>query len=145
MHRIESGALPGADPSCRLHGINVAFAGRVDFESLRRAKRVADGHRGHGKVCFSRDLSRASVDVKIEGVVLKTINMFHIHCGKPGVLGPILVDFSHNTNFQAELADGVFSVELSNDGGGRVCRLMAYRADSPPQSRGAGPPMYDRE
>lgn len=83
--------------------------------SKTRAQRVADGHRGHGKVRFSRDLSRAWVDVKIEGVAVDTINMFHIHCGKPGILGPILVDFSHNTNIQEEFADGgVFSVAVTN-------------------------------
>ena len=77
---------------------------------------MAAGHRGHGKVRFSRDLSRAWVDVKIEGVDVSTINMFHIHCGKPGILGPILVDFSHNTSIQNEFVDdGVFSVEITND------------------------------
>jgi hypothetical protein len=40
--------------------------------------------------------------------------MFHIHCGPPGVLGPILVDFSLVTNLQENLADGVFSVEITN-------------------------------
>ena len=83
--------------------------------SKTRAQRVADGHRGHGKVRFSRDLSRAWVDVKIEGVDVSTINMFHIHCGKPGVLGPILVDFAHGTNIQTQLADdGVMSIEITN-------------------------------
>lgn len=82
--------------------------------SKSRVEREAAGHRGHGKVRFTRDLSRAFVDVKIEGIDPKSINMFHIHCGKPGILGPILVDFSLATDIQKNLEDGVFSVEITN-------------------------------
>lgn len=83
--------------------------------SKTRAERAAAGHRGHGSVRFSKDLSRAWVDVKIEGVKVEDINMFHIHCGKPGILGPILVDFSHVTDIQKNFTDdGVFSVEIDN-------------------------------
>lgn len=83
--------------------------------SKTRAEREAAGHRGHGVVRFSKDLSRAYVDVKVEGIRVQDINMFHIHCGKPGILGPILVDFSAITNIQENLADGTFSVEITND------------------------------
>lgn len=83
--------------------------------SKTRAEREAAGHRGHGVVRFTQDLSRAYVDVKIEGIRAQDINMFHIHCGKPGVLGPILVDFSAITSIQENLADGVFSVEITNE------------------------------
>lgn len=83
--------------------------------SKSRAEREAAGHRAHGRLRFTRDLSRAYVDVKIEGVDLKTVNMFHIHCGRPGILGPILIDFSHATDLQANLADGTFSVEITNE------------------------------
>lgn len=83
--------------------------------SKTRAEREAAGHRGHGVVRFSRDLSRAYVDVKIEGVKVGDINMFHIHCGPPGVLGPILVDFALATDVQKNFQDdGVFSVEVTN-------------------------------
>ncbi len=83
--------------------------------SLDRDAREAAGHRGHGRIRFTRDLSRAFVDVEIAGVDPATINMFHIHCGNPGVLGPILIDFSHSTDIQKDLADGVLSVELKNE------------------------------
>lgn len=83
--------------------------------SKSRNEREAAGHRGHGKLRFTRDLSRAFVDVKIEGVPLDTINMFHIHCGKPGILGPIIVDFSLATDVQKNFEDGVFSVEITNN------------------------------
>lgn len=83
--------------------------------SMNRAAREAAGHRAHGKLRFSNDLSRAFVEVKVEGIDPSTINMFHIHCGKPGILGPILVDFSLATDIKSNLADGVFTVELHNE------------------------------
>lgn len=88
---------------------------RSTTASQTRDQREAAGHRGHGQVRFSKDLSRAYVDVRIEGVDLSTVNMFHIHCGKPGILGPILVDFSLATDLETNLADGLFSVELRNE------------------------------
>jgi hypothetical protein len=83
--------------------------------SQTRAQREAAGHRAHGMVRFSNDLSRAWVDVKVEGVDLSAVNMFHIHCGRPGILGPILVDFAQATNLRQNIADGTFSVEITDE------------------------------
>jgi hypothetical protein len=83
--------------------------------SQSRAARATAGHRGHGRLRFSKDLSRVFVDVNVEGIDVATINMFHIHCGKPGILGPILVDFALATDIKSNLADGVFTVELTNE------------------------------
>ena len=83
--------------------------------SLSRAEREANGHRGHGILRFTKDLSKLYVDVSIEGIDIENINMFHIHCGRPGILGPILVDFSLVTDIQENFSDGVFSVEVTND------------------------------
>lgn len=83
--------------------------------SQNRAAREAAGHRGHGQLRFSRDFSKAYVDVKIEGIDPSTINMFHIHCGKPGILGPILVDFAVATDIKSNIADGHFTVEIRNE------------------------------
>lgn len=88
---------------------------RSTTPSLTRAQRDAAGHRGHGQLRFSKDLSRLYIDVKIEGVDARTVNMFHIHCGKPGILGPILIDLSLATDLKAELADGHLSVEIRNE------------------------------
>lgn len=88
---------------------------RSTAPSVSRAKRDEEGHRGHGMVRFTKDLSRAYVDVKIEGVDISKINMFHIHCGKPGILGPILIDLARATDLQKDFADGVISVELRNE------------------------------
>ena len=88
---------------------------RSTAPSQDRNARAAAGHRGHGKVRFTEDLSRAYVDVKIEGIDLESINMFHIHCGKPGILGPILVDFAVGTDIGKNFESGVFSVVVTNE------------------------------
>ncbi|HEV7768452.1 MAG TPA: CHRD domain-containing protein [Thermoanaerobaculia bacterium] len=88
---------------------------RSTTASQTRDQREAAGHRGHGQIRFSKDLSRAWVDVRVEGVDVAKVSMFHIHCGEPGILGPILVDFSLATNVQDNLSDGLFSVELTNE------------------------------
>jgi hypothetical protein len=88
---------------------------RSTAPSQSRAQREAAGHRGHGQLRFTNDLSRAYVDVRVEGVDLSSVTMFHIHCGRPGILGPIVVDFSQATNIKDNLADGAFSVELTNE------------------------------
>lgn len=87
---------------------------RSTTASLTRAQRDAAGHRAHGQLRFSKDLSRAWVDVQVQGVDLAAVNMFHIHCGRPGILGPIVVDFSQGTNVKQNIADGTFSVELTD-------------------------------
>lgn len=70
--------------------------------------------RGVGVLRFTRDLTRAYVDVQIKGVNLADIVMFHIHCGPPGVLGPIIVDLGEFGDFSKTLVDGKLAVELSN-------------------------------
>ncbi len=101
-----------AEESATPRGTPAMF--RSTAPSVSRNEREAAGHRGHGTLRFTRDLSRAFVDVKIEGVTVDTINMFHIHCGKPGILGPILVDFSHSTDIVENFSGGAFSVEVTN-------------------------------
>jgi hypothetical protein len=94
---------------------NIPKQFRASTPSQSRAAREAAGHRGYGQVRFTKDFSRAFIDVRIEGVSSTTINMFHIHCGKPGILGPILVDFALSTDLQKDLADGTISVEIRNE------------------------------
>jgi len=70
---------------------------------------------GHGVLRFSRDLSRAYVELQISGVDPKTINLFHIHCGKPGILGPIIVDFALKQDLHTAFPDGRFKAEIRNE------------------------------
>jgi len=71
--------------------------------------------RGHGVLSFTNDLSKAYVHLAVENVDLENIVMFHIHCGRPGQLGPILVDFSLMGDVREFWADGVFSIEITNE------------------------------
>lgn len=70
--------------------------------------------RGYGQIRFARDLTKAYVDVEIKGVNPADILMFHIHCGPPGVLGPIIVDFGESESPAKKLVNGKFSMELTN-------------------------------
>ena len=94
---------------------STAKAFRSTTPSQSRAAREAAGHRGHGQLRFNKDLSRAFVDVRVDGIKADSVNMFHIHCGKPGILGPIIVDFSLATDIKQNLADGLLSVEVKNE------------------------------
>ena len=71
--------------------------------------------RGHGVLAFTNDLSKAYVHVAIEGVKVEDIIMFHIHCGRPGQLGPIIVDFALMGNLQGYWADNVLALEVTNE------------------------------
>ncbi|MEL7535163.1 MAG: CHRD domain-containing protein [Bacteroidota bacterium] len=86
------------------------------FQSTKPSKlRSERDSRGYGRLSFSKDLSKVFVEVKIEGVDIDEINMFHLHCGKPDQLGPILVDFSLGTEIQLNFKDdGIFAIEITN-------------------------------
>ncbi len=71
--------------------------------------------RGHGVLAFTNDLSKAFVYVKLEEVNPADVVMFHIHCGRPGQLGPIIVDFALAGNLQDYLADGLLALEVTNE------------------------------
>lgn len=84
---------------------------RSTAPSLLRDERPA---RGHALLRFTKDLSRVYIDVQVADLDPTTVVMFHIHCGRPDMLGPILVDFSVMDDIQANLADGVYSIEVTN-------------------------------
>lgn len=84
---------------------------RSSAPSVARTLRTS---RGHAVIEFTNDLSRAYVHLAIENVDVSQIVMLHLHCGRPGQLGPIIIDFSHNGNLQALLADNMMTVEVTN-------------------------------
>jgi CHRD domain len=81
---------------------------------------------GHGVLRFSRDLSRAYVELQISGVDPKTITMFHIHCGKPGILGPIIVDFALKQDLHTAFPEGRFNAEIRNED---IVAVASHRHD----------------
>ena len=86
------------------------------FKSTKpSANREIRPARGHGTLTFTRDFSRAFAHVKITNVDPSEIAMFHIHCGRPGMLGPIIVDFGLRQDLGQVFADGELSVEITNE------------------------------
>lgn len=69
---------------------------------------------GYGTLSFTKDLSRAYVVMKIKNIDVSKINLFHIHCGAPGILGPVLIDFGLKGDLTKLLATGEMRVELKN-------------------------------
>ena len=64
---------------------------------------------------FNKELSKVYVHLAIKNIKVDDINMLHIHCGRPGQLGPILVDFSMIGNINSYLADGTLNLEVTNE------------------------------
>jgi hypothetical protein len=135
----------GAEEADTPKGVPAQF--KSTTPSLTRAEREAAGHRGHGVIRFTRDLSRAYVDVAIEGVDPASINMFHVHCGKPGILGPILVDLGHERDLGAVMRGGALQMTVTNaeitatvaHGHGLVGVLTAGCTIPSPTLEGPGP------
>lgn len=84
---------------------------RSTTPSVPRDQRTS---RGHAVIEFTNDLSKAYVHLTIEGVNVAEINMLHLHCGRPGQLGPIIVDFGMKGNLQDFFIDNVMTVEITN-------------------------------
>ncbi len=71
--------------------------------------------RGHGTLAFNREMSRAYVHLELANVDPNDIVLAHLHCGRPGQLGPIIVDFGATGDLAEYFADGVLSYEITND------------------------------
>lgn len=71
--------------------------------------------RGHSVIEFTNDLSKAYVYLAVENVNPEDVVMLHLHCGRPGQLGPIIVDFSLAGNINDYLADSLFAIEITNE------------------------------
>lgn len=84
---------------------------RSTAPSVPRSERTS---RGHAVIEFTRDLSRAYVHLAVENVDPTSIVMLHLHCGRPGQLGPILIDFGLIGDLPTYLADGRLSIEVTN-------------------------------
>lgn len=79
--------------------------------SVPREERPA---RGHAVLEFANDFSRAYVHLAVTNLDTDTVNLLHLHCGRPGQLGPIIVDFGMMGDVTEYLADGVMSLEITN-------------------------------
>lgn len=71
--------------------------------------------RGHAVLEFTKDYSRAYVYLAVENVNPDDVVLLHLHCGRPGQLGPIIVDFGLMGDFTDILEDGVMKFEITNE------------------------------
>lgn len=85
---------------------------RSTAPSVPRNERTS---RGHAVLEFTNDLSKAYVYLAIENVKPEDVVMLHLHCGRPGQLGPIIVDFGLAGNINDYLADNFFTGEIVNE------------------------------
>jgi hypothetical protein len=85
---------------------------RSTAPSVPRDERIS---RGHAVLEFTNDLSRAYVYLAVENVNPTDVVMLHLHCGRPGQLGPIIIDFSMAGNLSEYLADGMMRLEITNE------------------------------
>jgi hypothetical protein len=90
--------------------------------------------RGHGQIRFARDMSKAYVDVQIQGINPADILMFHIHCGPPGFLGPILVDLGALGDLKKAAATGTLTVEITNKNINMVKMFPGLSKLAPPEA-----------
>ncbi len=70
--------------------------------------------RGHAVLEFKKDLSRAYIHLSTVNVNPDDIVMLHLHCGRPGQLGPIIVDFGLMGDVTELMADEVMTLEITN-------------------------------
>jgi hypothetical protein len=72
--------------------------------------------KGFGHLRFPKNLSAGNVDIQLEGIDPANVTAFHIHCGSPGVLGPIIVDFSQFGELNRTIKNGHFTATVVNQG-----------------------------
>ncbi len=92
-----------------------AGAPEVFLSTAPSVERELRPSRGHGTIAFNRELSRAYVHLEVANIDPDDIVLAHIHCGKPGQLGPIMVDFGATGDVAEYFADNVLSYEVTND------------------------------
>lgn len=71
--------------------------------------------RAYGRLDFAKNFSFANVDVQMSGLDPAKITAFHIHCGTPGILGPIVVDLGEYGDFTKTIVDGKFKATITNE------------------------------
>lgn len=70
---------------------------------------------GYGTLTFNHDFSKAYAYLKVDSITLEAINMFHIHCGRPGQPGSIIVDLGMGRDIIEEFAGGELFFEIDNE------------------------------
>ncbi|WP_040294949.1 CHRD domain-containing protein [Beggiatoa alba] len=69
---------------------------------------------GYGRLSFADDLSNAKLEIFLKNVDMNQVTAFHIHCGSPNVLGPIVTNLADFGAFTDTFVDGHFSATITN-------------------------------
>jgi hypothetical protein len=87
------------------------------FASPQQESGPASGStsKGQATITFDAYLTNAKVEFRIVDLDPAQITGFHIHCGVPGQLGPIIVDFGQFGDFASIFQKGRMSVTLTNE------------------------------
>jgi hypothetical protein len=67
-----------------------------------------------GTISFDPYLTQAQINFYLTGLDPAEITAFHLHCGLPGQLGPIVINFNQFGAFNTSFVDGVFSVTVTD-------------------------------
>jgi CHRD domain len=89
--------------------------------------------KGYGRLRFPKNLSASTIEVDLEGVDASKVTAFHLHCGSPGVLGPIIVDLGQFGDLSRTLSSGHLSATVVNQG------LTFVKQPPLPPTPGSGP------
>ena len=105
--------------------------------------RVDRPDHGQAVLTFTNDLSKAYFYLEVADVDLAAMNMLHLHCGLPGQLGPIIVDFSlvdpiediaaaleDGGTYMAEITDQLI-VDTAQAGGDQQSMVDAFTLGCP--------------
>jgi hypothetical protein len=87
---------------------------------------------GYARLRFPKNLSSGDINVQIAGIDPAKVTAFHIHCGTPDVLGPIIVNFAQFGDFKNTIVNGRFSAAVTNQ------KLTFVKQPPPPPSLSGG-------
>lgn len=85
----------------------------------------------HSVLEFTNDLSRAYLHVELKNVDPEGIEMFHLHCGRPAELGPIIVDFGLMGDVSEFFEDGKLTIEITNADSGTLTVRAQFTPNLP--------------
>ncbi|GET43522.1 CHRD domain-containing protein [Microseira wollei] len=88
--------------------------------------------KGYGRLRFPKNLTKSDINVQLADIDPANVTAFHIHCGTPDVLGPIIVNFGQFGDFKNTIVNGRFSASVTNE------KLTFVKQPPPPPNLSSG-------
>jgi CHRD domain len=88
--------------------------------------------KGYGRLRFPKNLTKGDINVQLADIDPANVTAFHIHCGTPDVLGPIIVNFDQFGDFKKTIVNGSFSASVTNE------KLTFIKQPPPPPNLSGG-------